>query len=220
MKNKDIELTIPKSCHHKWQSMPGDLKSRFCSECRTNIYNFSEMTQDEIDSVMSNNSKVCARMTADTKACVSKFVLTKHYFKNKNFKAALFCIASIALSPITNALDMSKEGNNQQPEKNTEEPGNIEITSPEELASTQDNEPEKVGEIFAPDFSELLIPDENTPNPDYDIVRDNKTPDRVGSVAVRPEPEFPPPKLKINELPENQPENKSIFEKIKDFLFK
>jgi len=215
MKNKEVELTIPKVCHHKWQSMQGDLKTRFCSECRTNIYNFSEMSQDEINNVMTNNSKVCARMSADTKSCVSKFVLTKHYFKKKNFKAALICLTSIALSPITNALDISKKENNQHPEKNNGEPEIIEVR-----ASTKDKKPEKVGEIFAPRNPEFPISDENTPNPEPVIVRDNEIPDWVGSVAVRPGPEIPEADLNINEIPEAQAENKSIFKKIKDFLFK
>jgi hypothetical protein len=210
MNINNIELAIPNACHLKWQNMQGDKKTRYCNECHTKIYNFSEMSQDEINNVMAKNAKVCARMDANTKAYVSKYALTQHYFKKKNIKAALLCIMSMIISPVTNALDINKKALNQHHDKSNAKPVKIESTPPDNEAtnsSKQDKEPEKVGEIIAPDTPDH---DESTdtvkPTPVTDD--DNEPAGWIGSVAVPvySEPDSPKTDIKKNNEADINPE--------------
>ena len=58
--------------------MQGSEKIRHCSKCQFNVYNFQEMTEEEIDRVYQSQERVCARMyvrpdgTYMTKKCRTK----------------------------------------------------------------------------------------------------------------------------------------------------
>jgi hypothetical protein len=45
-----------------WNRMAGDERVRFCPECKLNIYNFSEMSDADIENILSHrNGRLCAR---------------------------------------------------------------------------------------------------------------------------------------------------------------
>ncbi|MCI0461281.1 MAG: hypothetical protein L0Z62_30405 [Gemmataceae bacterium] len=46
----DIRLTYP--CPVSWESMEGDEQVRFCGQCRQNVYNLSEMSRAQAESIV------------------------------------------------------------------------------------------------------------------------------------------------------------------------
>src|SRR5690349_2502300 len=57
------QIRIASPCTASWENMAGDDRSRFCEQCRLNVYNFSEMTQDEIERlILHKEGRVCARL--------------------------------------------------------------------------------------------------------------------------------------------------------------
>ena len=58
---KDIRVASP--CPMQWDDMGGDGNVRFCRQCSLSVYNFSEMTPDEIGQVIDSrteNGRLCA----------------------------------------------------------------------------------------------------------------------------------------------------------------
>jgi len=58
------ELRIASPCPAEWSKMTGTNRVRHCCECNLNVYNFSAMTQDEIDDLVSGSrgSRLCVRI--------------------------------------------------------------------------------------------------------------------------------------------------------------
>jgi hypothetical protein len=58
------QLTIASPCTASWESMTGDERSRHCSECNRNVYNFAAMTSAEIEELVAANSggRLCGRL--------------------------------------------------------------------------------------------------------------------------------------------------------------
>lgn len=56
-------LRIASPCSVGWDQMAGDDRARFCSLCSLHVYNISDMTVDEVHSlVMNSEGRVCARL--------------------------------------------------------------------------------------------------------------------------------------------------------------
>jgi hypothetical protein len=56
-------LRIASPCPVGWETMKGDERTRHCGLCSLNVYNFSEMTAAEVESlVRRSGGRVCARM--------------------------------------------------------------------------------------------------------------------------------------------------------------
>jgi hypothetical protein len=56
-------LRVASPCHVSWEDMTGDDRARFCGACNLNVYNFAEMTSDEVRSLITNsNGRVCGRL--------------------------------------------------------------------------------------------------------------------------------------------------------------
>ena len=56
-------IRVASPCHVSWDNMTGDDRIRFCTACNLNVYNFAEMTGDEVRSMISNsNGRVCGRL--------------------------------------------------------------------------------------------------------------------------------------------------------------
>ncbi len=81
--NKQIitELQIESPCMEEWNKMSGDDSIRHCSKCRFNVYNFAEMTEEEINEILKTKERLCVRlylrpdgtyMTKDCRAKLSK----------------------------------------------------------------------------------------------------------------------------------------------------
>src|ERR1700761_1149356 len=62
-------LKIESPCHADWGAMAGDARKRHCGECRLDVYNFSEMTQREMDRVLERAKKRAAKHS-DARLCV------------------------------------------------------------------------------------------------------------------------------------------------------
>lgn len=72
-----LEAEIATPCPASWADMKGDDRVRYCGGCKKHVYNFAELTRDEIDAVITKHEgKPCARLfvRADgmmiTKDCV------------------------------------------------------------------------------------------------------------------------------------------------------
>lgn len=91
MNNK---VTIKSPCTESWDKMTGSASIRNCAKCQFNVYNFSEMTQSEIDAILTSGSRVCARLhmrpdgTYMTKNCKTK-VKRKRFHKIIQWAAIL-----------------------------------------------------------------------------------------------------------------------------------
>ena len=56
-------IKIASPCSADWNEMYGDNRKRFCSECRLNVYNLSEMTQREAENFLFEaEGRVCVRL--------------------------------------------------------------------------------------------------------------------------------------------------------------
>ncbi len=57
------QLRIASPCSMSWDDMAGGDHSRFCSECRLNVYNIAAMTQAEVESLIrEKEGRLCARL--------------------------------------------------------------------------------------------------------------------------------------------------------------
>lgn len=57
------KLRVAAPCSANWEKMVGDDRMRYCTECKLNVYNFSEMTASEIQQLVTNNEgRLCGRL--------------------------------------------------------------------------------------------------------------------------------------------------------------
>jgi hypothetical protein len=55
-------IRIASPCSADWNRMAGDERVRYCPECKLNVYNFSEMSDADIESIISHrDGRLCAR---------------------------------------------------------------------------------------------------------------------------------------------------------------
>lgn len=64
MKTSPLDhIKIASPCSADWNEMYGDNRKRFCSECKLNVYNLSEMTQREAENFLFEaEGRVCVRL--------------------------------------------------------------------------------------------------------------------------------------------------------------
>src|SRR5438067_13528065 len=56
-----IRIAVP--CQASWEGMAGDERVRHCTLCSLNVYNFAEMTRDEVrELLVRTEGRVCARL--------------------------------------------------------------------------------------------------------------------------------------------------------------
>lgn len=56
-----LRIAVP--CQAGWEGMAGDERVRHCTLCSLNVYNFAEMTRDEVrELLMRTEGRVCARL--------------------------------------------------------------------------------------------------------------------------------------------------------------
>lgn len=56
-------IRIASPCGADWNKMYGSERKRFCAECRLNVYNISEMTKDEAESlILRSEGRLCLRI--------------------------------------------------------------------------------------------------------------------------------------------------------------
>ncbi len=57
------KLRIAAPCPTSWEGMAGDERIRHCSLCSLNVYNFAEMTRDEVTELIARTEgRICARL--------------------------------------------------------------------------------------------------------------------------------------------------------------
>jgi len=63
MKTKRYVVSIPEPCHEDWNKMTPDDKGRFCGSCAKSVFDFSNKSDDEIQSTLEDNkgTKLCGR---------------------------------------------------------------------------------------------------------------------------------------------------------------
>lgn len=94
------KLLIKSPCKQSWDKMLGGDAIRHCEKCHFNVYKFSEMTSEEIETLLSSQDKVCARLlirpdgTYMTKDCNKKIK------RNRFLKVTAYA----ALIPLSLAL--------------------------------------------------------------------------------------------------------------------
>lgn len=55
-------IRVASPCPADWNEMYGDDRKRFCSECKLNVYNLSDMTRDEAERLLINSEgRLCVR---------------------------------------------------------------------------------------------------------------------------------------------------------------
>src|SRR5688500_10346242 len=58
-----MEFKLSSPCPVSWESMIGGNKSRYCGQCRLNVYNLVEMSREEVAEVVrSAGGRFCGRM--------------------------------------------------------------------------------------------------------------------------------------------------------------
>lgn len=56
-------MRIAAPCHVGWENMAGDEKVRFCEQCSLHVYNISEMTNEQVTSLVTKTEgRICARL--------------------------------------------------------------------------------------------------------------------------------------------------------------
>lgn len=57
------QLRIATPCPMNWEQMTGDSRVRFCDQCQLNVYNISELSRLEIESLIaSSEGRICGRL--------------------------------------------------------------------------------------------------------------------------------------------------------------
>ena len=55
-------IRIASPCQADWNEMYGDDRKRFCGDCKLNVYNLSDMTRDETETLIMNaEGRLCVR---------------------------------------------------------------------------------------------------------------------------------------------------------------
>ncbi len=124
MANKSLlnRVDVPNPCDKSWDSMTGNLQTRLCSHCETNIHNLSEMSSKDVKKLLfGNKSSVCVRLTRDADGKVQTNDRKFHQIKRNTRIAASVLSITLALTTIpfaqsvntTNPIEnQSKTGQN------------------------------------------------------------------------------------------------------------
>jgi hypothetical protein len=57
------DIRIAKPCSADWDKMTGDERSRFCGQCKLNVYNISAMSMDEAEKlIVEKEGRLCVRL--------------------------------------------------------------------------------------------------------------------------------------------------------------
>src|SRR5258708_2138620 len=74
------EVRIASPCSADWGRMVGNERVRYCSQCKLDVYNFSEMARAEIEEIVAQREgRLCARFyqrsdgTMMTRNCPARF---------------------------------------------------------------------------------------------------------------------------------------------------
>jgi hypothetical protein len=106
-----VEIRVASPCSANWNRMPGTDRVRYCPECKLNVYNFSEMSEAEIQAIVAApTGRLCARFYQRPDGTM----LTKNWpagFRGALLRATRFASATLtaflALAQVTSAQSQS-----------------------------------------------------------------------------------------------------------------
>ncbi len=95
----ELEIRIAKPCNQSWTAMKGDERVRFCGACKTNVFNISEMTRDEVEELIrKTNGVFCARLYRRTDSRVMTKDCPKGVAAYKRKRAFVLASAGAAMA--------------------------------------------------------------------------------------------------------------------------
>jgi Carboxypeptidase regulatory-like domain len=96
----NFRIAVP--CEASWEGMAGDERVRHCSLCSLNVYNFAEMTRDEVrELLLRTEGRVCARLyrRADGTVLTRDCPKGLRAVRQRAFRAATALIAALLSLP-------------------------------------------------------------------------------------------------------------------------
>lgn len=66
-------LRVAEPCHEAWESMTGDARARHCERCDLQVFDLSQRTRAEAESLLSERTpggRLCVRYTIDARGAV------------------------------------------------------------------------------------------------------------------------------------------------------
>ena len=103
------QINIPQPCHQDWNKMNPEQSGRFCSECKTTVVDFTNMSDKQLMEYLSKSKHLCGRFNDEQVENTNVPVEVITYRKRnriKLFSVITFFIAKLLSSP-ANAQDSS-----------------------------------------------------------------------------------------------------------------
>jgi hypothetical protein len=104
------DITIASPCPANWEAMTGDARVRFCGQCKLNVYNLSEMTENDAEKlIVEHEGRLCVRLyrradgTVLTKDCPVGFMARMKSYTRKT------CAAVAAVGAVLAAYVIAKD---------------------------------------------------------------------------------------------------------------
>jgi len=98
-KSKAITISLPNPCNEKWHLMNYTEKGKFCSACKKEVIDFTNMTDSEIFKIIQeNNFKICGKFEPNQ---LNRKIYTKskaYTFKYKKIAASIIAILTFKFS--------------------------------------------------------------------------------------------------------------------------
>lgn len=108
-------LLISYPCPIDWDNMDGNERKRFCSQCSLNVYNISDMTEEEAEDFLIENEGGCVKFylredgTIKTKSCSQFLEKARHRISGVKKSVAVFIMIVISFltgeTKVSSALD-------------------------------------------------------------------------------------------------------------------
>jgi hypothetical protein len=107
-----MRLQVASPCKQDWNKMVGDDRVRFCAGCKLNVYNVSNLTDDEVRGlVQSREGRVCARFfTRPDGTVLTRDCPTGVRRKRQLFGISLAAAASLLAMPVAAAPAQGTQG--------------------------------------------------------------------------------------------------------------
>lgn len=160
----DIRVAAP--CKASWTEMAGDGRSRFCGECKTQVFNLSEMTRDQAERlIIERNGDLCARYYQRADGTV----LTKNceegvHRRKRNAVAAYAGIAALFIGGgAMGARHVAAQGPDEDQLRALDIQGNaddVTIENPADVQTEHDDRPPQVVpdiQIAVPEIDHEII---------------------------------------------------------------
>lgn len=94
-------FTVPKPCHQNWQNMLPEEKGRFCTACKTKVYDFTKSSNEEIQKIYDQeNGNICGKFDDTQVLQFTKFqnvVLRVERFTQNHFSKSGILVSAVSL---------------------------------------------------------------------------------------------------------------------------